>query len=84
MALRFRTMPTVQIKNVPPDVHQTLRRRAAQAGQSLQEYTLALLSDHACKPTLEEVFAQIDQRSGGWITMREAAEWIRAERDARS
>jgi plasmid stability protein len=77
-------MPTVQIKHVPDDVHQVLRRRAAEAGQSLQEYTLALLADHAHKPTLAEVFERIEQRSGGWVTMREAAEWIREERDARS
>src|SRR5438309_995254 len=33
-------MPSVQIKDVPAEVHATLRRRAATAGQSLQEYLL--------------------------------------------
>jgi plasmid stability protein len=32
-------MPSVQIKNVPPEMHRVLRLRAA-AGQSLQEYLL--------------------------------------------
>jgi len=77
-------MPSVQIKNVPDDIHRVLRRRAADAGQSMQEYLLALLADHASKPTLAEVFDQIDQRTGSWITMSEAAELIRADRDARS
>jgi plasmid stability protein len=76
-------MPSVQIKNVPEDVHRVLRERAARAGQSQQEYLLALLAEHARQPTLAEVFERIDQRSGSSITMREAAEWIRAERDAR-
>lgn len=55
-------MPTVQVKNVPDDVHAVLRRRAADAGQSLQEYVLKLLSDEARTPTLEEVFARIETR----------------------
>lgn len=76
-------MPTVQIKHVPEDVHRVLRRRAADAGQSLQEYTLALLSEHAGKPTLAEVFARIDQRSGSRSTIRDAVEAIRADRDSR-
>jgi plasmid stability protein len=83
MALRFGIMPTVQVKHVPDDVHRVLRRRAADAGQSLQEYTLALLVDHAETPTLAEVFEQIDQRSGSQSTMRDAVEAIRADREAR-
>ena len=31
----------MQIKNIPEDVHRVYRRRAAEAGQSLQEYMLA-------------------------------------------
>ncbi len=40
---RLEFMPSVQIKNVPPDVHQILRDRAGKAGQSLQAYLLAEL-----------------------------------------
>jgi len=76
-------MPTVQIKNVPPEVHQVLRRRAAEAGQSLQEYTLALLVDLARKPTLAEIFARIDQRTGGRLTTEFAVAAQRADRDSR-
>ncbi|MGH3595358.1 MAG: FitA-like ribbon-helix-helix domain-containing protein, partial [Mycobacterium sp.] len=31
-------MPSVQIKDVPENVHRVLRERAARAHQSLQEY----------------------------------------------
>ena len=40
-------MPSVQIKNVPEQTHAVLRRRAAQANQSLQEYLLARLVEEA-------------------------------------
>ncbi|MGI8521768.1 MAG: FitA-like ribbon-helix-helix domain-containing protein [Nocardioides sp.] len=34
-------MPSVQIKDVPPETHAVLRRRAAAAHQSFQEYLRA-------------------------------------------
>jgi plasmid stability protein len=76
-------MATVQIKNVPDDVHRVLRQRAAKAGQSQQEYLLALLVDAAQQPTLDEVFDRIEQRSGSGLTLQFAVEAIRADRDSR-
>lgn len=76
-------MATVQIKNVPPDVHRVLRRRAAAAGQSLQEYMLAHLTDFATKPTLDEILARVEQRSGGRMTPGFAVEAQRMDRDSR-
>ncbi len=55
MALRSRGVPSIQVKDVPDDVHATLRRRAALAGQSLQEYLHARLIDDARTPTLDEL-----------------------------
>jgi antitoxin FitA len=40
-------MPSVQIKDVPDEVHAVLRRRAALNGQSLQEYLLDRLACEA-------------------------------------
>jgi len=76
-------MPNVQIKNVPPETHRVLRERAAKAGQSQQEYLLALLVDAARTPTLDEIFERVEQRTGGGISLAFAAETIRADRDAR-
>jgi plasmid stability protein len=76
-------MPSVQIKNVPPDVHAVLRRRAAEAGQSLQEYLLAQLAEQARRPTLEEILARAGERAGGAVTFEEATRIVRADRDAR-
>jgi antitoxin FitA len=76
-------MPSVQIKNVPPDVHRVLRRRAAEAGMSLQEYLLAELTEQARQPTLDEVLERAGGRSGGSVPLDFAVETIRADRDSR-
>jgi antitoxin FitA len=76
-------MPSVQIKNVPPDVHRVLRRRAAAAGQSLQEYLLADLTARARRPTLDEVLERAGGRAGGSVPLADAAEAVRTERDTR-
>lgn len=76
-------MPSVQVKDVPEDVHITLRRRAASAGQSLQEYLLARLIEEARSPTLDEILTRAGHRTGGRVGFTEAAEAVRADRDAR-
>ena len=80
---RFEQMPSVQIKNVPDDVHRVVRRRAAEAGQSLQEYLLALLTEQARQPTLDEVLGRAGTRAGGSVSLEAAAAAVRADRDAR-
>jgi plasmid stability protein len=75
-------MPSVQVKDVPEDVHATLRRRAAVAGQSLQEYLLAHLVNEARNPTLDEILARAEQRTGGRASLASAVSAVRADRDA--
>ncbi len=74
-------MPSVQIKNVPADVHAVLRRRAAAAGQSLQEYLLGRLVADARRPSLDELLDRAEQRAGGSTSFGDAARVIRADRD---
>jgi plasmid stability protein len=76
-------VPSIQVKDVPDDVHATLRRRAAQAGMSLQEYLLARLEHEANTPTLEEVLDGAGGRAGGRAPLKVAVEAVRADRDAR-
>jgi plasmid stability protein len=73
-------MPSVQIKDVPPETHAVLRRRAAAAGQSLQEYLRTRLIDEASRPTQDEVLARMGGHSGGSLSFAEAVEAVRAER----
>lgn len=58
-------MATIQIKHVPPDVHAELRRRADDAGQSLQEFMLALVRVHASRPTIGEVWRDLGEAAAG-------------------
>jgi hypothetical protein len=74
-------MATVQIKNVPPDVHQILRDRASKAGQSLQAYLLAQLQEQASKPTIKELFERVEH-SGGRMSPARAAKLVREDRDS--
>ncbi len=76
-------MPSIQVKDVPDDVHATLRRRAAAAGQSLQEYLLARLTEDAHTPTVDELLDRAGGRAGGRARFGAAAKAVRADRDAR-
>ena len=73
-------MPSVQIKNVPPDVHRVLRERAAAAGQSMQEYLLAQLTRQAEAETLEEVLDRAGGRAGGSLGLDFAVESLHDDR----
>ncbi|HEY2535539.1 MAG TPA: hypothetical protein VGI24_00975 [Solirubrobacteraceae bacterium] len=52
----------VQIREVPEDVHHTLKARAALAGVSLSEYARGVLARAASRPTPEELSARIAAR----------------------
>lgn len=76
-------MPSVQVKNVPEEVHATLRRRAAAAGMSLQEYLLARLIEESTTPSLDEVLDRAGGRAGGRANLDDAVAAVRVERDTR-
>jgi plasmid stability protein len=72
----------LQIRNVPDDVHRTLKSRAALAGMSLSEYALAELRRAAERPTRAEILARIAARPPTRLRRSPAAA-VRAERDSR-
>lgn len=76
-------MPSIQVKDVPEDVHASLRRRAALAGQSLQEYLLARLVEDARTPTLDELLDGAGGRAGGKASFSAAVRAVRADRNSR-
>jgi plasmid stability protein len=69
----------IQIRDVPDDVHATLRVRAAQAGLSLSDYLLEELTGIARRPTAADVLARAAARQGGVSR----ADIVRAIREAR-
>ena len=52
-------MVMIQIRNVPPDLHERLKQRAASKGMNLSDYLKGELDRMASIPTNAEVFAQI-------------------------
>ena len=76
-------MTSIQIKDVPEEVHAVFRRRAASARQSLQEYLLSRLIEEASRPTLEEVLDRAGGRAGGSVSFKAAARVVRSDRDRR-
>lgn len=80
-------MATVQVRNVPDDVHRIHRDRAASAGLSLQEYLLAELVRSARSRSPAEVVAEVEQdlrRTGGDGFARSSSSTeIRRLRDSR-
>ncbi|MGH2692003.1 MAG: FitA-like ribbon-helix-helix domain-containing protein [Actinomycetota bacterium] len=75
-------MKNVQVRNVPERVHKVLRRRAAEAGQSLQEYLLQLLEESARRLTMQEWIERVAKHSGGRVGLKEAARIIREDRES--
>jgi plasmid stability protein len=71
---------TVQIRDVPDEVHRTLRARAAAAGQSLSAYLLAELTKVAERPPVADVLARAGARHGGAGTGQVVAA-VRSGRD---
>jgi plasmid stability protein len=70
----------VQIRDVPEDVHRTLKARAALAGVSLSEYLRGVLARTAGRPTPAELSARIGAR--GPALLEEPSEAaVRAIRD---
>ena len=71
---------TLQIRDVPDDLHRTLRTRAAAAGMSLSDYALAALSEVAARPSISDVLRLARSRSGG----APLADVVAAVRDGRA
>ncbi len=70
----------VQIRDVPEDVHHTLKARAAMTGVSLSEYVRGVLARSASRPTPGELSARIAAR--GVVNLDEPSETaVRSLRD---
>jgi antitoxin FitA len=52
----------IQIRNVPDDLHRTLKVRAARAGMTLSDYLLSEIELVAEKPTMSEWLERVKSR----------------------
>lgn len=55
-------MTTLYIRDVPPDVAETLKDRAAAEGQSLSAYVVRQLTQIAQRPTNADIVARLRAR----------------------
>jgi plasmid stability protein len=53
-------MATIQIRELPEEVYETIRRRARAAGQSIQAYMRDQVIDMAGRRTKEEAWAAVE------------------------
>ena len=75
-------MTSLQIRNVPDELHRQLKARAAIEGHSLSEYALSELRRAMQHPTRRELVERV--ASFERISLKESAvDAIRSERDAR-
>ena len=71
----------IQVRNVPDDLHRSLKERAAREGTTMSDLILHELPRLAGRPSPEQLLERIQRRTrvGGPPT----AELIRAERERR-
>ncbi len=72
----------IQLRNVPPALHRTLKARAAMAGMSLSDYLLAEIREIAERPTLAELRERLQKRKAV-PTSIDTSRIVREEREAR-
>jgi plasmid stability protein len=70
----------IQVRNVPEDVHRTLKARAAAAGMTLSDYVKRDLAEAAARPSLEEIDARVAARGSAGLR---TASILAALRDVR-
>jgi len=80
-------MATIQVRDIPDDVHAEYRARAAAAGMSLQEYLRTELIAAAQTRTPAEIILEVaaERQIRGDIGYSEtsSASFIRVDRDSR-
>ena len=73
----------IQIRNVPEDLHRSLKERAAREGTTMSDLILRELPRIAHRPSPEQVFARIRQRAPvGGPTGADLVREDREERDS--
>ena len=72
----------IQVRNVPDNVHRSLKAKAALVGMSLSDFLLAEIRHLAERPTMIELRERLHRRAPVELPVS-AAEAVRRERDKR-
>jgi plasmid stability protein len=70
----------IQLRNVPDELHQRLKARAAMEGMTLSDYLIAEARRAAERPTVREMRERLQKRTPVELSVS-SAQAIRAERD---
>lgn len=81
--LHTASMANVLVRDLPPEVHAELQRRAKRHGQSMQQYLTDQLSQLVARPEVDEVLERIARRRGGRVGLARAAEVLAEDRQRR-
>ena len=75
-------MAALQVKNVPPELHEALRRRAAEEGVDLQVYVLQALQRDLATPARRLWLRRLDRQpiTTGLPPATEVLDDVRADR----
>jgi plasmid stability protein len=71
----------IQVRNVPDEVHRTLKMRAAAAGMSLSDYIKRDLVQAASAPSLEEIDARVRARGPSRVRTQTIVSALREARE---
>lgn len=74
-------MPSIQIKNVPEEVHRALQRKAKASGQSLQEFLQAELRHISELDLMSDVLERARGRKTD-VTLEQIVQMIRQDRES--
>jgi plasmid stability protein len=77
----LRMSKMIQVRNVPDDVHRTLKARAAAEGLSLSDYIKRDLEASAARRSFEEINARVRARRPSGVRTEDIVGIIRAARD---
>lgn len=75
---------TLNVRDLPDELHRVLTARAARRGISLRQYTIEVLTAHCSLPTMEEWLSEVEVLgpAGGSVSGAEAVERARRDDDA--
>jgi antitoxin FitA len=76
-------MGAIQVKDVPEELHEALRRRAVEQGMTLADYVLDLIRRDLGLPSRREWFERLATREPVNLRPGEATEALHAERAER-
>ena len=59
-------MATLQVKNLPDEIHDALEQRARENGVTMSAYVTELLRDNLSRPSISDWLLRLDRAKAAW------------------